>query len=366
MGISISDVFTASTRQARRGTRERIFLEHQSGAVLNTVAFSFLGVFFLAADWTIDPANLGKAAVIRLACMLVLLLSALVKWYSKSLLINFTVAYLSLVLCEVGQLKLLEGLTGGLIAGPGQLIFLYLGAMLFCWAFPFHYNIWGCVALALVPDAVGEVISSDFPHFLYVSVLWPACASTVFILWRVRSFLIEKQKLLREKESSEIIDPVTGLPNARGLGKSFDRLTKLTTQKAWQNCLLLIEVDGLDKVKATHGPGFSNFLLRKIGELIELSFRDRDIIGSINSNEFACILPNLPQDKAQEIAERFRTIIEQSSFDCPSTESGKFRCTVSIAIVSAEIKEEIKTLLNRARIGVSQAMSTGGNQTVSV
>jgi two-component system cell cycle response regulator len=178
--------------------------------------------------------------------------------------------------------------------------------------------------------------------------------------------LVEKQKLLRDLESSGVTDPITGLPNARGLGKSFQRMTKLTMDKPLQSFLLLMEVDGLDKVKSTLGQGFANFLLAKIGEVIEVSFRDRDIIASTNSNEFACILPNLSQDKALDIAERFRSMIEQTSFDCPTTENGKFSCTVSIAIVSAEMNEEIKTLLNRARIGINQAKSLGGNQSVCI
>ncbi|MFZ4704209.1 MAG: hypothetical protein ACOYMG_29540, partial [Candidatus Methylumidiphilus sp.] len=145
MSIGISEMFASSNRQARQNTRSRIFFENHLTSVGQTIIFALLGTIFMGGDWALDADFTLKSILYRGGILAVLLFSALLKWLSKSLYLNYAVAYLSLALCEILLIVLLNGLDGGLKAGVGQVLYFFLGTVLFCTVFPFNYNILGCV-----------------------------------------------------------------------------------------------------------------------------------------------------------------------------------------------------------------------------
>ena len=138
------------------------------------------------------------------------------------------------------------------------------------------------------------------------------------------------------------------------------RLAKMNEAKPLHQFLLLIEIDGMEGIKNAHGEEIAQTIWAQLGRTIELSFRNRDITSNLGS-EFACILLHLSRENAFDIAERFRAKIAGKEFECPGAPNGKLACTVSIGIVAADTKESIKSLVNLARVGVSQAKSLGGN-----
>jgi diguanylate cyclase (GGDEF)-like protein len=270
-----------------------------------------------------------------------------------------------LALGEVALVLLLSGLQGGLAAGAGQFLYFLLGSVLLGGIYPFNLNLAGCAALALVPHVAGALLVPGFPHVLYASTVWPAGALAVLAHWNVRLLLVENARLRHEVEASALIDPATGLLNMRGLEQAFQRLVKLGAFKPLQQFLLLIEIDGFDKIALARGQDFAVSLRGQFGQAIDLSFRSRDITAS-PAEEFACILQHVSREKAFDVAERFRVTVADKEFDCAAAETGTLKCTVSIGIVSADAKDDIKTLLNHARVGISQAKSLGGNQCVCI
>ncbi len=311
-----------------------------------------------------DAEHAKKSLVFRLGVAALLLLSAVAKWLSKSLFFNYLAAYLSLAFCEVALLNLFKGLEGGLAVGAGQLLYVFLGSVLLCGLYPIKLNLLGCTALALVPHIFGALSGTDFPHVLYASVIGPTTALAMLIHWKIRLPLVENIRLRQEVESSALVDPVTGLLNPHGLDLAFQRLHKLDALNPLQAFFLLIKIDGLDEIERIHGEHFARSLHGQMGQIINVSFRGRDIIASLG-DEFVCILPHVSREKTVDIAERFREIIAIKEFDCPTVETGILHCTVSIGIVPDDTKEkDTKTLVNRARVAISQARYQGENQCV--
>jgi len=365
--MNIAETFADSSRHVRQNMRTKVFYEWQATSIHHTVVFALLGALLWGADWAVDPYHQKKALFLRLGVMGVLLLSAIAKRLSKSLLVNYIASYLSLAVGEVLFVALFAGQEGGLAAGSGQMLYFFLGSVLLCPLYRSTLNALGCALLALVPTIAGAVIAADFPHILYAFTLWPAAALTVLIHRKIRPLLVENLRLRQEIESSTLNDPITGLLNLHGLELAFQRLIKLGQIKPLQQFLLVIEIDGFDALSKVHGPEFVDSLRGKMGQVVDVSFRGRDITASPTGNEFACILQNLSRERAFDVAERFRENLLGKEFDCfPDRASGKLKCTVSIGIVSADTKEKITTLLNRARIGVNQAKSLGGNQCICI
>lgn len=367
MGIGIAESFADSNRQVRQGVRMGIFLEGHARAVQHTALFALLGVSLWGADWAMDAGNAKKALFVRFGIAALLLFSAAIKLVVKSIPLNALVNYLALALGEIALVVLLGGLKGGagLDAGAGQMLFFLLASPLLGAIYPFHLNVAGCAALALAPHLGGALLDLDFPHVAYAATVWPAAALAALAHRKIRQLQVEGARLRHEIESSALVDPVTGLLNQRGLEQAFQRMVKLGAFKPLQQFLLLVEIDGFDKIAADYGQEFALSLRGQFGQTIDLSFRSRDITAS-PAEEFACILQHIPREKAFDVAERFRGVVAEKEFGCAAAPSGKLKCTVSIGIVYADARDEIKTLLNQGRVATRQAKALGGNQCVCI
>ena len=358
--MNIADMFSESSRTVRQNTRARLFAEHRIPSVFHTLAFALLSLLFWGVDWGIDPAQARHTLNLRVVVLVVLILSAVVKWLSSTVLLNWLATYASLALSEVLLIVLLTKLNGGKVAEAGQFLFFCLGSVLLTWHYSFKVNVPGCIVLALVPSLAGYWLVPDFPHILYASMIWPAAALAILIHSKFRPYLVENVRLRQEAESAVLFNPVTGLLNKRGLEHSFQRLVKMGGAKPLQQFLLLIEIDGIARIRDAHGEAAANAVLEQIGQTVDLSFRGRDITSSLG-DEFACILLHLSRENAFDIAERFRSTLADRMLKCPGAPNGELACTVSIGIVAADTKERIDSLLNLARVGVNQAKSLGGN-----
>lgn len=338
-----------------------MFAEHRVQSIYHTIAFALLGLLLVVSDWAIDPSAIWTALLFRFAIASVLLLSAVVKWQSRKSFGNWLATFVSFAIAECLVIALMAKLNGGVAAGVGQVLFLCGGIVVLTWHYSFKFNGPGCVVLALIPNAAGALLVPAFPHVQYVAVVWPAFALVMLTLLKLRPILVECDRLRVEAESAVLFDPNTGLLNKRGLEHSFQRLVKLGYAKPLQQFLLLIEIDGLAKIKETYGEGVGYLIWRQLGSLIEISFRGRDITANLD-DEFVCILVHLSRENAFDIAERFRGLVAEKEFKCSGASDGTLKCTVSIGIVAADTKDKIDSLVNLARVGVNQAKSSGGNQ----
>jgi diguanylate cyclase (GGDEF)-like protein len=363
--MNIADMFSVSSQQVRHGTRTKVFLEWHSRSIIHTVIFALLGFVLWGADWNIGDYHAKKTLYFRLGVMALLLFSAAVKWLSKSLSINCFATYVSLIGGELLLVSLFSLPDSASADGAGQLLYFFLGSLLLGPLYPFTMNAMGCAVLALAPAIAAVVMSLDLPQLLYACTLWPAAGLTVLLHARIRPLLVENFWLRQQLDAAMLNDPVTGLLNLSGLEQAFQRLIKLGQAKPLQQFLLLIEIDGFDRLNKINGEAFADELRGKMGQTIDISFRGRDITASTD-NEFVCVLQHVSREKAFDIAERFRLSIAEKTFEGLPPDNIEIRCTVSVGLVSADTKEQIKTLLNRARIGVSQAKSMGGNQCVCI
>ncbi len=362
MGMTIADMFSASQQQVRQNIRQRIFAENQPAAVSNAVAFALLGMFLWGVDWAIDAEQAGKTIVFRIACLVVLLSSALLIRFTRSLFLSYGATYLAFLVCETLFINLLSLLEGGLNQGVGEFLYFFLGSVLLGGLYPFYLNLFACLAIAAIPLGVGMLVEPNFHLVQYGAVLFPAAAITILIHWRTRPALVEVQRLRQQIDQSVLTDPITGLLNYLGLANAFQRLIRLGKHKPLQQFMLVISIDGYDEIEAAYGEAFIHSLRGKIGEVIEISFRGRDITASLDRDEFVCILQNISRENCFDVAERIRQAIADTRMECPAALTGFLNCTVSIGIGAVDIKEELKVLINKVRIGTHQARSLGGNQ----
>lgn len=363
MGVAIVQTFKDSDRKVRREVRQQLFFDYYPTSLRQTVIFAFLGLLMWAGDWNADSSHAQNMLIFRGACCVLLLVSALLKRAFQSMTANCLIAYAAFFLGETSYVLMAGKMAGDAGLGAGQFAYFFLGTLLICPHFSTRSNWVGCIGLAVLPLLLGRLLLPDFSYLSpYAGLLFPACALTMLCHYRIRWLLVENQRVQRELEKSTIFDPLSGLLNAKGFQWAFRRSTKLGEVKPFQQYLLLIDVDGYDEIKLTHGQGLIQALQSLVGGLIDTSFRFRDITANLGDGKFACLLQQVSREDAIEIAERFRQAVDGQTFECVTAETGQLSFKISIGIVRADPKDQIGTVLNRARIAVNQAKSLGGNQ----
>lgn len=159
-------------------------------------------------------------------------------------------------------------------------------------------------------------------------------------------------------------DPLTGLANRR----SFDDALKRDISRAQRTgeplCVLILDVDHFKVINDTHGHGFGDFVLTRIGDVLRSALRQGDFPARWGGEEFVALLPASPADGGKVVAERIRVTLEQT----PIVAHGKtIRVTASFGVaefVKDASADPIRPLIERADAALYEAKRTGRNKVV--
>lgn len=152
---------------------------------------------------------------------------------------------------------------------------------------------------AAVADAARWLLSGSLLLTLLALVL--AGAALIAMARRLAHRESALQRLAR-------FDELTGVHNRRGFLQLARHALRLARREQEALSLLLVDVDQLRQINATHGHEAGCELLRAMAGLIEQSFRDSDIIGRLGSDEF-CVLAL--GANAQDVARRLQHLEER-------------------------------------------------------
>ena len=113
---------------------------------------------------------------------------------------------------------------------------------------------------------------------------------------------------------------------------------------------------------SSYGHQTGDMVLKSIAELIKSIVRDFDICARIGGEEFVILLPETNKDKALEVAERIRVLIENTKISSFSP-MPQLQITISIGLSTLSSKEDsIDTLISNADQALYKAKNTGRNR----
>ena len=177
----------------------------------------------------------------------------------------------------------------------------------------------------------------------------------------------ERMRLLTqsraEMERMALTDPLTGLPNRRGLN---DFLSRLGGQGGWDDLgtftVMHIDLDHFKAINDTYGHEAGDGVLREATRRMSSVIRDADILARLGGDEFVIVARGLTSDVSVErLAER---VIRQ--FDAPvAFRDRTLHVTASLGAVFGGRRGEVpypKRLLTRADIALGHAKSAGRNR----
>jgi len=118
------------------------------------------------------------------------------------------------------------------------------------------------------------------------------------------------EKRTRELDRQSRTDPITQLPNRRGLIQAL-RETSLGGHGAG---LLFIALDGLDDVVRLHGYSIAEKLLRQLGQTLLAELDDTQTLGLWGGSELLLLSPENDPDTLTALATRLLALIKTKSW----------------------------------------------------
>lgn len=125
------------------------------------------------------------------------------------------------------------------------------------------------------------------------------------------------------------------------------------------HAVALIDVDNFKQINDTWGHSIGDEVLIKLASLMELTFRDCDVLCRYGGEEFAVYLRYVSKAKAQEILDRLRLRIEESIF--PKVD----QVTVTIGYTLTFPGILASELIERADSALYHGKNNGKNQVVA-
>ncbi|MGM0645881.1 MAG: diguanylate cyclase [Thermodesulfobacteriota bacterium] len=155
-------------------------------------------------------------------------------------------------------------------------------------------------------------------------------------------------------------DELTGLYNRR----RFFELARAEFSRAQRYgspmTVFLLDIDHFKKVNDEYGHDAGDIALRAVAVCIANQLRSLDVLGRLGGEEFVVLLPETHQAEAEQIAERIRSVIEQTPIPLPKKH---IFTTVSIGVAEyTEDIQDIDTLISRADAAMYRAKRNGRNR----
>ncbi|MFC1415250.1 GGDEF domain-containing protein [Streptacidiphilus cavernicola] len=126
-----------------------------------------------------------------------------------------------------------------------------------------------------------------------------------------------------ELERTSYTDPLTGVWNYRYLQLSLDREIARCARNpqpdgADRLALLLLEVEGFDRIRREHGHQRGGAVLRDLAQRLAMEVREADVFGRYGGEEFLVLLPDTDAAGAEHVAERLRWTVRRHPLALPA------------------------------------------------
>jgi diguanylate cyclase (GGDEF)-like protein/putative nucleotidyltransferase with HDIG domain len=152
-------------------------------------------------------------------------------------------------------------------------------------------------------------------------------------------------------ESNALTDPLTGLPNARGLHLRFDEEVARARRSNRPFQVIMLDLDDFKLVNDTFGHKIGDRVLRDVASLIQSQLRDYDFLARYAGDEFVALLPDLTAHQVEELRERIEKVVSSFSLDVRA----QTRAKVGISIGASVFGVDGETL-DQLLIAADQAM----------
>lgn len=177
---------------------------------------------------------------------------------------------------------------------------------------------------------------------------------------RMFELAYERQMLFQRQVNT---DYLTGAHSRQSLMEKGEKLLHFSRIDQKPFSVLMLDVDHFKRINDTYGHGSGDLAARTLVSICQKSVRETDLVGRLGGDEFAILLPNAPQKKAVEIAERLRREVKEAVID--NGNGNRFQITISVGVACHDGADEtFQSILDKADAALLRAKRSGRNATV--
>ncbi len=222
------------------------------------------------------------------------------------------------------------------------------------------------VPLALLVAARGALVLTMPGGFGWLSdtMLQHLSSTALYLLMLLSGFgylLLTREQMQAELERLAMTDPLTDVPNRRGLFEKLAPWMALARRPDQPTALVLIDLDLFKRVNDSYGHPAGDAVVREVIEVCKKQLRDSDQLGRLVGVEFALLLPRTGMPEALLVAERIRAAIAGSAI---KTERAMISMTASLGVTTIRPDDSTVSLFKRADEALQQAKQQGRNRVV--
>ena len=170
---------------------------------------------------------------------------------------------------------------------------------------------------------------------------------------------VASEMKIEELEKLALLDELTKIGNRRfmemGLRTKIDEMNRYKSQLG----VFFVDIDNFKDINDSYGHTMGDEVLRSVAKTLFGALRPLDILCRWGGEEFVVAVGNLDKEIIAIIAERFRSLIENSSVSSGET---KLRFTVSVGATMALEADSLDSVIKRADQLMYQSKEKGRNR----
>jgi diguanylate cyclase (GGDEF)-like protein len=218
---------------------------------------------------------------------------------------------------------------------------------------------------ALFALVAAAVLTVDHFHRANEVTLLLSAATIVVVAGRLLVAFADNGRLLaardrdlaaRERDLRR--DPLTGLPNRRGLSEALHRELAAAARRGSSTGVLMLDVDNFKYVNDTLGHEAGDRLIVAVGDALGTVMRDGDVLARLGGDEFAVLLVDSGEQGAVACAERLTAALRESRL-LAAAPRGHVTASVGVAVVRPDESLAWEQALARADAAMYAAKEAG-------
>ena len=159
-------------------------------------------------------------------------------------------------------------------------------------------------------------------------------------------------------EKLAYLDPLTGTANRRFAEITIHSRYEEFERYGWPFGLIFIDIDRFKSINDEHGHAAGDEVLKMVAKTLMNSARSFDVVARWGGDEFIAVIANVDRNQLVATANRFRTLVEQSSRAAGPVQ----QVTISIGATLARDEDSEETLLERADRLMYESKDAGKNR----
>ncbi len=181
------------------------------------------------------------------------------------------------------------------------------------------------------------------------------------VLLRGKRYADRLRDKVQQSIELAIVDPLTGLNNRRFLENHLAATLEQARARHKPVSLMILDIDHFKQVNDTYGHQAGDEVLKGFSERIRRIIRGGDLLCRMGGEEFVVVMPNVPLDVAQKVAERARAAIEEAPFVIDKA-GRSIPITVSIGLAERGRDAQAEALYERADRALYRSKAEGRNR----